>query len=51
MWDGTQEVEDKIKEEFNASSRCMPFDQTPFGDTDPVSGRKAKYVCLFARAY
>ncbi|HBD06537.1 MAG TPA: proline--tRNA ligase [Firmicutes bacterium] len=51
MWDGTREVEDKIKEEFNASSRCMPFDQTPFGDVDPVSGRKAKYVCLFARSY
>lgn len=51
MWDGTLEVEEKIKAELGASSRCMPFDQTPFDTKDPVSGREAKYVCLFARAY
>ncbi|MCF0117092.1 MAG: hypothetical protein HUJ61_03470, partial [Bacilli bacterium] len=35
----------------NATSRCMPFDQTPFGDTCPICGKKANKVCLFAKAY
>lgn len=51
MWDGDVEVENRIKAELGATSRCMPFDQTPFADKDPVSGKPAKYVVLFARAY
>lgn len=51
MWDGDMEVENRIKAELGATSRCMPFDQTPFADKDPVSGKPAKYVVLFARAY
>lgn len=51
MWSGDEEVEIKIKNELNATSRCMPFDQVPFMDTDPVNGKKARYVVLFARAY
>lgn len=51
MWDGTRETEDLIKEKYGASSRCMPFNQIPFQDIDPVSKKKAKYVCLFCRAY
>ena len=51
MWDGTRETEDLIKEKYNATARCMPFNQIPFAENDPVSGKKAKYVTLFARAY
>ncbi len=51
MWCGSRECEDKIKDEFGASSRCMPFDQTPFNDTCPCCGKKASKVVLFARAY
>lgn len=51
MWDGDVEVENKIKAELGATSRCMPFDQTPIDKIDPVSGKPAKYVVLFARAY
>lgn len=51
MWSGDREVEDKIKEETNATSRCMPFDQIPFGKVDPINGKPAKYVVLFAKAY
>lgn len=51
MWDGDEADEVLIKEKLNATSRCMPFDQTPFADTCPICGKKAKYVVYFARAY
>jgi prolyl-tRNA synthetase len=51
MWCGDEACEIAIKEKLNATSRCMPFDQTPFADTCPICGKKAKYVVLFARAY
>ena len=51
MWCGEEECELKIKADTNATSRCMPFDQTPFGDTCPICGKKANKVCLFAKAY
>ncbi len=51
MWCGDEACEIKIKQELNATSRCIPFDQVPFMDTDPVCGKKAKYVVYFARAY
>ena len=38
MWCGDRACEDKIKEQFAATSRCMPFDQTPVGDVCPVCG-------------
>jgi len=51
MWCGDRACEDKIKEETNATSRNMPFDQTPFGDTCVCCGRKANKVMYFAKAY
>ncbi len=30
MWCGNRECEDKIKEDFQATSRCMPFEQEQF---------------------
>ena len=51
MWCGNEECENKIKEDTNATSRCMPFDQTFFDDVCPVCGKKAKYVIYFAKAY
>lgn len=51
MWDGSREVEDYIKEHYGATSRCMPFNQIPFSDFDPISKKKAKHVVLFCRAY
>lgn len=51
-WDGTEETESKIKEETQATIRCIPFsvDQTNLG-VDMVSGKPAKYKALIARAY
>ncbi|MCR4613166.1 MAG: proline--tRNA ligase [Bacteroidaceae bacterium] len=50
-WDGTEETEARIKEETQATIRCVPFgvEQTP--GTDMVSGKPAKYRVIIARAY
>ena len=50
-WDGTEETEAKIKEETQATIRCVPFayEQTP--GIDMVSGKPAKHRVIIARAY
>lgn len=50
-WDGTEETEAKIKEETQATIRCVPFayEQTP--GVDMVSGKLAKYRVIIARSY
>lgn len=50
-WDGTAETEAKIKEETQATIRCVPFgvEQTP--GTDMVSGKPAKCRVIIARSY
>ena len=51
MWCGDQACEDEIKARFSATSRNMPFDQTPIGDTCVCCGKKANKVMYFAKAY
>ena len=51
MWCGNKDCENKIKEDTNATARCMPFDQVAFDEVCPVCGKKAKYVVYFAKAY
>lgn len=50
-WDGTPETEAQIKEDTQATIRCVPFEfeQTP--GVDMVSGKPAKYRVLIARSY
>ncbi len=50
-WDGTAETEAKIKEETQATIRCVPFmfEQTP--GVDMVSGKPSKARVLIARSY
>ena len=50
-WDGTEETEAKIKEETQATIRCVPFgfEQTP--GVDMVSGKPAKHRVIIARSY
>ena len=50
-WDGTPETEAKIKEETQATIRCVPFmfEQTP--GVDMVSGKPSKCRVLIARSY
>lgn len=52
-WNGSREVEDKIKELTGATSRCMPL-----GEDEPaedavciLSGEKAKKMVLWGKAY
>lgn len=51
MWCGDEDCEVAIKEKMQATSRNMPFDQTPVGDKCVCCGKKAKYKIYFARAY
>jgi prolyl-tRNA synthetase len=50
-WDGTAETEAKIKEDTQATIRCVPFayEQTP--GVDMVSGKPAKCRVIIARSY
>ena len=50
-WDGTAETEAKIKEDTQATIRCVPFmfEQTP--GIDMVSGKPATRRVIIARAY
>ena len=50
-WCGDESCESKVKEEFNATARCLPFNQELFNDTCPICGRKANKLVLFAKAY
>lgn len=51
-WDGTAETEAKIKEDTQATIRCVPFDysQDNLGN-DMVSGKPAKFRVVVARSY
>jgi prolyl-tRNA synthetase len=51
MWCGDAACEDKIKQETTATSRNMPFDQTPVGDACVCCGKKADKLIYFAKAY
>ncbi len=51
MWCGDRACEDKIKEQMQASSRNMPFDQTPIGTKCVCCGKKATKKIYFGRAY
>ena len=51
MWCGDAACEEQIKQQMNATSRNMPFDQTPVGDTCVCCGKKADKLIFFAKAY
>lgn len=51
MWCGEESCELKIKEETGATSRNMPFDQTPIGNSCVCCGKKATKLIYFSKAY
>ena len=51
MWCGSQECEDKIKEDTAATSRCIPFNQDQISDTCVCCGKPAKKMVYWGRAY
>ena len=50
-WDGTEETENKIKEETQATIRCIPLDQVEEAGACVYSGAPSKGKVLFAKAY
>lgn len=52
MWCGRQECEDKIKEDFAATARCMPFeDQEEIAPVCVCCGKPAKKLVYWGKAY
>jgi len=50
-WDGTAETEAKIKEETQATIRCVPFGVEQTEGIDMVSGKPSKCRVIIARSY
>ena len=50
-WDGTAETEAKIKEDTQATIRCVPFDYEQTEGIDMVSGKSSKHRVIIARSY
>lgn len=51
MWCGSQECEDKIKEETGAPSRCIPFTEEHISDKCVYCGKEAKHMVIWGRQY
>ena len=51
MWCGDLECEMKLKEVADVTSRCMPFDGEPVGDTCVCCGKPANKLVLWGKAY
>ena len=51
MWCGDQACEDKIKEEYGVTSRCIPFEQENLSGTCVCCGKPAKKMVCWGRAY
>ena len=51
MWCGEQECEDKIKNDFAVTSRCIPFEQETVGEKCVCCGKPAKKMVIWGRAY
>ena len=49
-WDGTAETEAKIKEETQATIRCIPFEASESG-VCMVTGKPSKQRVIIAKAY
>ncbi len=50
-WDGTQETEERIKEETKATIRCIPFDAPEEEGKCIYSGKPSHRRVVFARSY
>ncbi|HLR71622.1 MAG TPA: proline--tRNA ligase [Pseudogracilibacillus sp.] len=51
MWCGDDACEEKVKEELQVTSRCIPFEQEKIDDTCFCCGKEAKELVYWARAY
>lgn len=51
MWCGKLSCEEKIKEDYGLTSRCIPFEQETLSDKCVVCGEDAKELVYWGRAY
>lgn len=51
MWCGELACEEKIKEVYSLSSRCMPFEQEKIAETCICCGKKAEKLVYWGKAY
>lgn len=51
MWCGDEDCEVRVKEEAGMSSRCIPFEQEPLGDTCAICGKPAHQMVYWGIAY
>ena len=51
FWNGSDEVEEKIKDETKATIRCIPFDQPEAGGKCIYTGEPSTQQVIFAKAY
>ncbi len=51
MWCGDRACEEKIKEKYNVTSRCIPFKQEQISGTCVCCGKPAKKMVYWGRAY
>jgi prolyl-tRNA synthetase len=50
-WDGTNETEEKIKQETKATIRCIPLDTNPQPGKCMVTGKPSRQRVVFAVSY
>lgn len=51
MWCGDRACEDKVKEDAQATSRCMPFEQEKLSDKCICCGKPAQKMVYWGKAY
>lgn len=51
MWCGDRACEDKLKEELQLTSRCMPLEQEAISDVCPICKKPAKHMIYWGKAY
>jgi prolyl-tRNA synthetase len=50
-WNGSAEIEAKIKQDLNVTIRCIPLEESPVAGTCIFSGEKSAQRVVFAKAY
>ena len=51
MWCGSRECEEKIKEDYSVTSRCIPYKQQKHSDVCVCCGKPATKMVYWGRAY
>ncbi|HLS67692.1 MAG TPA: proline--tRNA ligase [Pseudogracilibacillus sp.] len=51
MWCGDEACEEKVKEDYQVTTRCIPFEQEKVADTCFCCGKEADQLVYWARAY